>query len=169
LYREEIIFMCGLPGCGKSTHIDICYDYTPYQILCKDDVRYSFGTEFHGGVEPVVDSTIKTMCQAYMIRGLPILVDETNTRYAALKPYLQLAKVYNYTTHLIILDTPVETCMERRCEDTSNPWKQIIERKVVQFMDFMFDIYFNRDSIKIDRITKYKYDNEGELLTVAKL
>ena len=76
--NKELIVMIGLPGSGKSTYVN--QHLSNYQVICADDVRLSLGYVFEPKIEPIVHFICETTIRSYFIRGLPIVVDETNTR-----------------------------------------------------------------------------------------
>ncbi len=109
---KELIIMIGLPGSGKSYHVNKFYK--KYQIVCQDDIRKALGVEFEIKIDPIVNSIAKIMGRAYMERGLSIVIDETNTRYESIKFWKDLAHEYSYTITYIFMNTKIETCIKRR-------------------------------------------------------
>ena len=55
--EKVIIFMIGLPRCGKSTYIMNVMSDT--QIVCKDDIRLALGTQFNTKLETIVILLLK--------------------------------------------------------------------------------------------------------------
>jgi predicted kinase len=111
--NKEIIVMIGIAGSGKSKFVDDNYSKT-HQIVCADDIRMSLGHIFELKIEPLVHSINQIICRAHMIRNLPVVIDETNTRLETIMKWLNLAEEYEYSKIAIMINTPLEICIKRR-------------------------------------------------------
>ncbi len=143
--RKEIVIMIGIAGSGKSVYVNNNFINT-HQIICADDIRKSLGHTFEPKIEPLVHSITQILCRAYMIRELPIVIDETNTRLGTILKWGRLADEYQYYKCGIFLSTPLEICIERR---PSIP-REVLERMSYNLTSLSTDIlemYF--DEIKI--------------------
>lgn len=160
----ELIIMVGLPGSGKSTFVD---DYIigkgfeegvyGYHIVSRDDIRLAFGSDFNRLVEPFIGAIAKTMVRAYMIRGLNIVVDETNTNIHTIKSWSDLAKEYGYKTRAMVMTTPVKICKERRETSEGKFPEEVIDRMSEQLEALMVDEIFHD---AMDRIEFFNSDGE---------
>ncbi|MCK5600331.1 ATP-binding protein [Candidatus Pacearchaeota archaeon] len=130
----EIVFPIGLPGSGKSHHVDEHLKFS-HQVICPDDVRKSLGFEYNLRTEPVVLMTCDVMARAYLERNLDIVIDATNLHLGLMDKYLRIANEYGYETEAVIIDTPIETCIERR----SKKWNKETIQKV--FHDKMIPLW----------------------------
>ena len=128
-----IAFMSGLPGGGKSTLID--QDGDSDQLVCPDDIRMAWGHVYHQPLEPMVHALCQTMVRAAMLRGREIVVDECFTKLERLQPYLEMAKEFGYSCHILVLTTPVEVCIQRTLNrNDGHPWEDIIYKKAMQWI-----------------------------------
>lgn len=149
---KDIVFMSGLPGAGKSTLID---DDPAHQLVCPDDIRLAWGHTYCASLEPMVHAVCQTMVHAAMIRGREIAVDECFTRYTLLKPYLDMAKQYGYTSRLVVMTTPVHMCIDRaKWREDGTDWEAVIEKKATQWIKDYLQILGEFDS---DSIQPYPY------------
>jgi len=121
-HTKLLFVMRGLPGSGKSTVVNdhiLQEDEFNFQVVCQDDVRSALGISHNGeGWTPEKEDKVKDVTNnqllALMKRGLDIVVDETNTTLKKLYQFQELADIYGYCMLVVWVDTPVETCKERR-------------------------------------------------------
>ena len=160
----ELIIMVGLPGSGKSTFVD---DYIigkgfqegvyGYHIVSRDDIRLAFGSGFNHLVEPHIGAIARTMVRAYMIRGIDIVVDETNTNISTIKMWTELAQEYGYKIRAMVMTTPLKICKERRETSKGKFPENIIDKMYEQLEALLVDVFFN------DTFDKIQFFNaEGE-------
>jgi len=136
----ELIIMIGVPGSGKSRKVDKLVKKKSYQVVCRDDVRLSLGTEFEERLEPFVLAIVKTMVRAHMERGLNIIIDETNTHISVVKVWLNLALKYDYDIQYIVMTTDLDVCKQRRCCKEGKFPEDVIDRMYDQMMTLLADL-----------------------------
>lgn len=139
---EELIIMVGISGSGKSTFVDLNYKH--YQIICADDIRKALGVIFEPKIESFVHSITKTMCRAFIERKLSIVIDATNTKAEYVDYWVKLGKEYGYKISIVLMDTDIETCKQRR--------QNLIK-------DFS-DSFITRMSEQLDILKKYLIEND---------
>lgn len=117
-----ITIMQGLPASGKSTIVQEKYVPAGYQVLCRNDLRYSMGIPcgtMKLEVEPTITSILDAMLEAHINRGLNIVLDDTNVNYrrfpSLLERLLRLTHTskHGYTICLHPLDVSPEECKHR--------------------------------------------------------
>ncbi len=118
--EKRLVLMIGVQGAGKSTYVNK-YLHTQYnhriyghQLLCLDDIRLSLGDTFNQRTEPIIRAFTDVMGRAYMERGLDIVIDGVNTSKYIIQKWKKLGDEYGYKLIGIHIDTPFETCVERR-------------------------------------------------------
>jgi len=153
--EKEIIFLIGISGSGKSSYFNSYYSKT-HQLICKDDIRLSLGTEFDYKLEPYVHAIGETMMRALMIRGLNIVVDEINLDANHLLKMKKIAKEYGYKFNGIMLDFHFDLCCSRREEFIKKHGIEVIN-KMKNKLDILKKIltevnFFDTLMIEIDRL-----------------
>jgi len=153
----ELIIMVGLPGSGKSTFVD---DYIigkgfnegvyGYHIISRDDIRLAFGSDFNHLVEPHIGAIARTMVRAHMIRGLNIVVDETNTNINTVKMWSSIAQEYGYKIRAMVMTTSLEECKRRRETSKGKFPEHVIDRMHEQLETLLVDTVFNEVFDKIE-------------------
>lgn len=109
----ELIAMCGLPGCGKSTlAAQIPHDV----IVCKDDIREEIcgNAEDQSQNRKVHQIALFRMCEAIRA-GKRVILDCTNLTAASRKTILDMARKAgaSKTSCLFFLNGP-EGCKKRQ-------------------------------------------------------
>jgi predicted kinase len=110
---QKLIFLVGLPGCGKSTYANenLVIDC---EIFSSDKIRFElFGDENNQSDNNLVFSTLFERARDALKNGKNVVIDATNVdineRAQALKHFIDF-EVYRIA---IVLDVPVEICIER--------------------------------------------------------
>jgi len=151
---NELIIPIGLPGCGKTTLINYRYIYS-HSILCLDDIRQAMGSVYNPNIESFVRAILETMGKAYMIRGVNIALDSTNTSKYIIEKWINLSREYGYNTKLIIFDTPIEVCKERQIHGCPS---NVFERFYKQMKETKDWIYSGKFPVEVD-IEYQKFEN----------
>ncbi len=112
--RGKLYFLIGLPRSGKSVYADIWAKHAPQRVVIGgDDFRIGLhGHEYLRTSEGLVFGVMDAAIRALLYRGYDVLVDETCTTEATLLRYLLI----DLNATPIILDTPVNICIERARE-----------------------------------------------------
>ena len=116
--------MQGVPGSGKTTVVNEKYIPQGYQIICRDDFRFSmglgYGQNLNEKMEEEIEKIHKAVLAALMHRGCNIVIDECNVRQKYLQNLwmyiVKHMKKYNkeYTITIHTLDVDVDECIKRR-------------------------------------------------------
>ena len=131
---NKLIFLVGLPGCGKSTyaHENLAQDC---EIFSSDRIRFElFGNENNQSDNNLVFSTLFERARNALKNGRNAVIDATNVdineRAQALKHFEDL-KVYKIA---IVLDVPVEICVERDKQRTRTVGANVIKKFATRFV-----------------------------------
>lgn len=123
-----LYFLCGTPRSGKSTFANNWVNEpvgAPRVIVSGDDIRQALtGREYAKNAEAAVFSLMDTITLALLIRGFDVLVDETSTSPDTLKRYLRL----HPDPVMIMMDTPIDICIERARQHNQEYLVPVIER-----------------------------------------
>lgn len=139
---KEIILMVGIQGAGKSTYINKYM--RGYQVLCLDDIRLALGDVYNRRAEPIVRAMADIMGRAFLERGLPVVVDGVNTSKYIVQKWRTLADEYGYRLCGIHIDTPFQTCIERRL-GINKVTMEVLEKTKDYLQELLIiqDQYFN--------------------------
>lgn len=113
----ELILTLGVAGAGKSTLVnELLSSNKKLQVLCLDDIRLALGNIYNIKTEPVVKMIADVMGKTFMERKLPFIIDSTCASIKIAEMWCRLATEYGYKSRGIHLDTPFDTCCERRLD-----------------------------------------------------
>lgn len=103
--KPEMIILVGNIGSGKST---ICKNLVKqgYLIISQDDLRYSIGAGtyiFNLEYEQAIKNTALELTRSFMQKQINIVIDETNMSKIIRAKYLNLARIYGYTSKCILM------------------------------------------------------------------
>jgi len=108
---KVMLILMGLPRSGKTTLRNKLKRYT---AISADDFRYLvYGKRFDSKCEPLMWSIREIALRNLMQQDKDIIIDECNNSVKRRKPLLRLAKEYNYETHILYVNTPLDICVER--------------------------------------------------------
>lgn len=131
--------MQGVPGSGKSTiadYISFAFNVedgrTRAIILSTDDWRYTDGKyEFDPETNKVFHKNCQKACIEAMQRGQEvIIIDNTNIQEWQVRPYIEVAKIYDYSVTVVSIDCGLKEAIQRqssRTEDRRVPAEVITE------------------------------------------
>lgn len=120
----NVYIMVGLPGSGKSTYIKDNLS-SNIEIVNQDSIRVKLGImkdinqkrigneEQEKEVTRINDKRIEQLIKDRK----NFVIDNTNIKVGKIDHYLDLLKHTNANIKIIIIDTPIEVCKERRKED----------------------------------------------------
>ncbi len=106
-----LVIAVGPSGSGKSTLLG---RFPREAVIASDTIRH----EIHGDAsnhsdEPRVWSTLYDRVHQRLGRGLTTVLDSTAARGRARKEAMEVARLHGAATLLIILDTPLDVCLQR--------------------------------------------------------
>lgn len=122
----EAFIMCGVPGSGKSTYVRenfpeavvICWDSIREELYGDASVQGEWGEIQRRGVEILSQNVGKT-----------IVVDATHCQASYRKDTSKLLRSYGYDRiNLILVDKPLETCLQQNAERSRQVPEEVIER-----------------------------------------
>ena len=150
---KMIVIMRGLPGSGKSYMANKMIEGMGDEaIICSTDYiwetkphGYFWIPEFVGVAHKINQAKVREACK----KALVVIVDNTNTTFKEIKPYLEIAKEEGYVVEVMEPKTAwafdVEECEQRnshgvplesikRMKDRYEP-NDIITQKIKEYMD----------------------------------
>jgi predicted kinase len=109
--RQRIILAVGLPGSGKSTHLE----KIGANALSSDWVRLILSDDTtNQTIHPRVFATIRYLLRHRLAIGRPVTyIDATSLTPDERRPYIQIARWYRCDIEALFFDVPVEICRER--------------------------------------------------------
>ena len=128
LIRPSVVILCGPAACGKSTFAT--KHFRPTQIISSDQARALVSDDerdqrFQAQAFALVHYLIE---QRLSINRLSV-VDSTALAPPARKSLLELARKYHVPAVILLLDVPLETCVERDAKRERTVGRQVIERQ----------------------------------------
>lgn len=120
-----------MPCSGKSTYATKLSIDKNATILSSDEIR----EELYNGTYNKDDNT-KVFNEVYnriysnIIKNKSVILDATNTSKLYRAPYINLAKEYSYRVCAIIVNTPLDLCLERNKARAKE--KKITKTKMLQ-------------------------------------
>ena len=107
---KKLWVLCACSGSGKSTYVKELQKTYPDLVVASADHyfmktgQYVFKPEFLR----YAHSESQWTAQVGMSRGLPVAIDNTNTKFADMSSYLRLAGIYGYEVNFVIFIVPKE-------------------------------------------------------------
>ena len=118
--KPNLTLMCGLPRSGKSTWIT--NNKKKHEVVvCPDEIMLDlFGHTFHKMAEPMVWTITEYIIGSLMKQKLDIILDACNM-FTATHKWVDMARDNDYRTKLVVIDTSLDTCIQRNKADGKLP------------------------------------------------
>ena len=110
---NKLVFLVGLPGCGKSTYAEenLAQDY---EILSSDKIRLELlGSEENQSNNSLVFETLFERARNFLKKGKNVVLDATNVDLKERQNSLNRFNDLQIERIAIVIDTPFEICVER--------------------------------------------------------
>lgn len=117
---KTILLLVGLPGSGKSTWTNAFLRTERFQLVCRDDIRATYGVDGHNtnGLTEIVEKNVQmvasAMLEAHLMRGLDVVLDETHTSIENVRRIRKIAYQYNYAVHVVFFPMTPDDSKARR-------------------------------------------------------
>jgi predicted kinase len=132
LIRPSVVVLCGPAACGKSTFA--ARHFRPTQIIssdqaralvCDDERDQRFQTQAFTLLHCLIEQrlSINRLC----------VVDSTALTASARQGLLELARHYRVPAVVLLLDVPLETCLDHDAKRERTVGRQVIERQYQLF------------------------------------
>ncbi len=132
LIRPSVVVLCGPAACGKSTFA--ARHFRPTQIIssdqaralvCDDERDQRFQTQAFALLHCLIEQrlSINRLC----------VVDSTALTASARQGLLELARHYRVPAVVLLLDVPLETCLDHDAKRERTVGRQVIERQYQLF------------------------------------
>ena len=108
---RDLIVMIGMTLSGKTTHVDL--NYLPgHQLVSlnhmKEALKYTKIAN-----QDFVYAAMEIAVRALMVKGLPIVVDESNISIDSLFLWKTITREHGYNLKAVYMDTPLDVCTAR--------------------------------------------------------
>lgn len=110
---KRMIIVLGLPGSGKSEHVQRDFGDCP-GVIEYDRIRAALGHAFHWATEPHVHATACTMARMLLSRGDLVIIDECLTIPAMVTDLVRIAREHEAQVEMRYMDIDPASCWERR-------------------------------------------------------
>ena len=145
--KQEILFLSGLPGAGKSHMAKSLVSSNPdYKRVNKDDIRKQLGVfEWSIDVEEIVLDTEREYGNTWLDYGFSLIVDDTNFSNRHKEYWMDVAKDRKITFVEKFINTPLEVCIERDSKRVNPVGKEVITsmyNKYIKGKDLITDDRF---------------------------
>ena len=108
----SLVLLIGIAGCGKSTFA--ARHFTPTEVLSSDECRAMVADDPNDqSATSDAFSVLRFVLDKRLRRQRLTVVDATSLDRDARKPYLGLARKYDVPAVAIVLDLPLDVCVER--------------------------------------------------------
>jgi predicted kinase len=128
LSRPSVVVLCGPAACGKSTFAAQHFRSTQIvssdqarALVCDDERDQRFQTQAFTLLHCLIEQrlSINRLC----------VVDSTALTASARQSLLELARRYRVPAVVLLLDVPLETCLEHDVKRERSVGRQVIERQ----------------------------------------
>lgn len=109
--ERELIVMIGMSFSGKTYHVD--FNYLPkYQLISLKHLKQALKTTRISN-EDFIYACMDLVARSYMIKELPIVVDESNLDIDSIFLWKKLTREFGYNLKGVFIDTPLDVCTAR--------------------------------------------------------
>jgi len=170
MIRKELVLMVGLPSSGKSHYVTSSLAGS-YQVVSTKAILHGLRNEGLtipddklNDLYPIVGGVVRS----HMHNGYGVVVDERNLEIESIFIWKKMAFQYKYSVKAIIIDTPVDVCIERIMKQGATNKEAQVERmrKYSEQLDelrLMFSM--KHQNILTDfRVISYEEENKDEIL-----
>jgi predicted kinase len=147
---KEIVVLVGPAGSGKST---LCFEFPNHVRVSQDD----FGKEGHFKVFELALESQQN-----------IIIDRMNFSREQRERYLAPARAAGYTTRIIILHVPKNTCLERCNSRTQHPTIKT-PQDASKALDFFFRKYERVEDTEADIVERRGWEGAKETVVISDL
>ena len=162
---SKLIFLVGLPGCGKSTYADsYMNDHPNTVILSSDDIRLQLWGDANDQQNPsrVFDEMLKGTIH-FLNEGQDVIYDATNlvakTRKATLAKIRKSVKE-DFIAQCIFVACPLSECKRRQGDRERKVPVEVIDRMVRQFETPWYNEGWDQIDVVCGSPTKQSVDRE---------
>lgn len=116
---NNLIIMCGIPGCGKSTYAKKLIELHPdWVYVSRDEVRYETVSDQNHYFDHEAD-VYKEFCNRidmHLLNGKTVIADATHLTINSRKKLLSNLSAKGFKIIIIVMNTSFETCMKRNAQ-----------------------------------------------------
>lgn len=128
-----LTLMVGLPASGKTTYTKTKID-TRTKILSSDAIKKElFGFEENQDHDEQIFETLISRAKNFLLQGKDVLIDTSNNSTESREKTLSFFKDINIRRRAIIIDTPVETCIEQDSSRRNSIGEKLIHEYAKNF------------------------------------
>lgn len=124
---NKLIFMVGVPGCGKTTYAN--ENLKDCEILSSDKIREElFGNENDQSNNALVFETLFDRARSFLKDGKDVVIDATNVNVVERAKALEHFKDLQVKRIAIVINTPINKCIEQDLNRNRTVGKFVIEK-----------------------------------------
>ncbi|SMO49201.1 AAA family ATPase [Melghirimyces algeriensis] len=125
--ENTLILMCAAPGCGKSTFAS--RNFLSTQIVSSDQCRAMVCDDMEDmSVHKETFSLVRHIARMRMRLGKLTVIDSTALSRRMRCSFRKLATAYQFRSGLILLDIPLERCLEQNQKRNRRVASHVIRR-----------------------------------------
>lgn len=125
--ERSLILMCAAPGCGKSTFANRHFLST--QVVSSDRCREMVSDDVEDmSVHRETFSLVRHICHLRLSLGKLTVIDSTSLNRSSRASFQKLASQHGFASAVILLDLPLNVCLERNEQRQRQVPPEVIRR-----------------------------------------
>jgi predicted kinase len=157
---SALVLLIGAAGSGKSTFAE--RNFPPEAVLSSDRLRMAIaGTEADQRYNDAVFGQIHQLLDERLAEGELVVVDATNTEWAARSELIRIAQRHHRPATAIVLHLPLELCLERNAARARRVRPAAVGRQIAELardvdrldLEGLLPVYVLRSAEEVDRTT----------------
>lgn len=153
----EVVVLLGASGAGKSLWWRRLGAYQEHQVLSLDDMRLRLTDDTaNQGANPAAVELRRILLENRLQRGLPTLIDATNTVREHRAAITATARRWHRPTIAVVFHTPLQCCLDRQenadrvAQQPGQPNGRSTPPEAVKAMHHLLGTVWDRMSLEAD-------------------
>ena len=161
---RDLIVMIGVGRSGKTHYVDNELLYGPQQLISSEHMKAAYNS-MNMSTPDIIYAAMDLIVRSHMIKGVPIIVDESNLTIESLFLWKSIAKEFNYAIKGIVMDTSFEICKSRLESDIDGPitkdLNENMETEYETYKELRIILKMNHQQI-LDKVTFITYNGGSD-------